>query len=320
MTLEEQIRRMGDARAAEVTTPSWRDRVGGGGRRWPVMVAAAALVAVLAGITVTLGPDDEKPGADVATEPETTRVTTTMTDATTSTVTTGPVTTTAGSAQQTVPCAVNPVPSDDVLDLAAHIAFDRTPLDLDQDGVDDEMLIYDDADGHWFLLARLHTGWTNALDIGTPPTPPGLAQTSDGVPAGTDLDGDGQLEFFVTGYLGPSARLVTLQGCELIDSFFVDEPAEGLGASFGVQIGFSDATPLCQGRACATRVRCSDGVLTQELLVGIAASEAVRGWGAGEIRLDQDGVITTTELPTRTVGPFDDPPTEATTGVVDCTP
>jgi hypothetical protein len=64
-------------------------------------------------------------------------------------------------------------------------------------------------------------------------------------------------------------------------------------------------------------------VLTQELLIGIAANDDAGGWGIGEIRLDRDGVITTTELPTRTVGPFtplDDPPTEATTGVVDCTP
>ena len=113
-------------------------------------------------------------------------------------------------------CAANAVPSDDVLDVATHIAFDRTPLDLDQDGVDDEMLVYDDADGNWFLVARLQTGWTNALGLGTPPAPPGLAMTSEGVTAGTDLDGDGGLEFFITGYPGGTTGRVSLRECRLI--------------------------------------------------------------------------------------------------------
>jgi hypothetical protein len=224
--------------------------------------------------------------------------------------------------QQTGICAANPVPSDDVLDVATHIAFDRSPLDLDQDGVDDEMLVYE-ADGNWRLIARLRAGWTNAIAIGTPPTPPALAQTSGGVPAGTDLDDDGGLEFFVTGYLGPSAKMLTLRGCELVDKFFLDEPAEGLGATFGVQIGLSPDMPLCQGRACATRVRCVDDVLTQELFVGTAANDDSGYWTTAELRLDPSGEITSTELPNRPVSPFetlDDPPTEATTGVIDCVP
>ncbi|MEZ5245577.1 MAG: hypothetical protein R2707_10800 [Acidimicrobiales bacterium] len=239
----------------------------------------------------------------------------------TATTTTDPYPTTGPS--QSGVCAANPVPSDDVLDLAAHIAFDRSPLDLDQDGVDDEMLVYDDADGNWFLLARLQAGWTNALDLGTPPEVPGLARTSDGVPAGTDLDDDGGLEFFVTGYLGPSAGMVTLRGCELVDEFFLDEPAEGIGATFGVQIGLSPDIPLCQGRACATRVRCVDDVLTQELFVGVAVNDDSGYWTTVELRLDPSGMIISNELPTRPVGPFetlDDPPTEATTGVIDCVP
>ena len=224
---------------------------------------------------------------------------------------------------QTGICAANPLPGDDVLDVATHIAFDRSPLDLDQDGVDDEMLVYDDDDGNWWLIARLRGGWTNALGIGTPPTPPALAQTSGAVPAGTDLDGDGGLEFFLTGYLGPSAAMVTARGCELVDEFFLDEPAEGIGASFGVQIGLSPDMPLCQGRACATRVRCAAGVLTQELFVGVGANDDPGYWTTAELRLDPSGVITSTELPNRPVGPFDeldDPPTEVTTGVIDCAP
>ena len=224
---------------------------------------------------------------------------------------------------QTGVCAANPVPTDDVLDVATHIAFDRTPLDLDQDGIDDEMLIYDDVDGNWWLVAQLQTGWTNALDLGTPPTPPGLAMTSEGVPAGTDLDGDGQLEFFLSGYIGPSAALVTLRECELVDSFFVNEAPEGFGASFGVQIGLSADISACQGTSCATRVRCVGDVLTQELFFGVGPTDLPGSWATAEVRLDPSGVITTTDLPVRTVLPFetlDDPPTEATTGVIDCSP
>jgi hypothetical protein len=230
---------------------------------------------------------------------------------------------TTDPSEQTGVCATNPVPSDDVLDVATHIAFDRTPLDLDQDGIDDEMLIYDDVDGNWWVIAQLQAGWTNALDLGTPPTPPGLAMTSEGVPAGTDLDGDGQLEFFLNGYIGPSAALVTLRECELVDSFFVNEAPEGFGASFGVQIGLSADISACQGTSCATRVRCVGDVLTQELFFGVGPTDLPGSWATAEVRLDPSGVITTTDLPVRTVLPFetlDDPPTEATTGVIDCTP
>lgn len=219
-------------------------------------------------------------------------------------------------------CAANPVPDDDVLELATHINFDRAPLDIDQDGIDDEMLVYDDEDGNWWLIGYLQTGWTNALNIGQP-TVPGLALTSEGVPAATDLDGDGQLEFFVTGYLGPTAGLVTLRGCELIDSFFLDEPASENGASFGVQIGLADDTPLCRSRGCATRVRCVGNVLSQELLIGVAPNDASGEWVTVEVRLEPNGELTTTELPpviVGTVSRLDDPPTEATTGVIDCSP
>jgi len=223
-------------------------------------------------------------------------------------------------AVQSGACAANPVPADDVLAGATHISPDRTPLDLDQDGTGDELMIYNDADGNWFLVARLQTGWTNALDIGLPDLP-GLAHTPEGAPAATDLDGDGQLEFFVTGYLGPSAGLVTLRGCELIDSFFIGEPTEGSGASFGVLIDVPPEMALCEGRACATRVRCTDRVLTQELWVGFAANDALGEWRSTEIRLDPDGTITSEEREPRTVGPFEvfeDPPTEASSGVIDC--
>jgi hypothetical protein len=318
MTLEDQIRRVGEARADEVTTPAWREYLGRSRPRGRWIVAAAAVLALVVGGAVLFDGNDS---VDTETA-EGDRTPSVSTEREPATTTTDRPPTTDPLAQGGI-CAANAEPGDDVLDVATHIAFDRTPLDLDQDGVDDEMLVYDDADGNWFLVARLQTGWTNALGLGTPPTPPGLAMTSEGVPAGTDLDGDGQLEFFITGYIGPSAAMVTLRGCELVDRFFLDEPAGGSGAGFRVQIGLSADMPLCVGRSCATRVRCVDDVLVQELFVGVAANDAPGEWVSVEGRLDPDGVITTTELPARIVGPFetlDDPPTNATTGVIDCSP
>ena len=124
------------------------------------------------------------------------------------------------------PQAGNPVPGADILDIAVHLGFDRTPLDPDLDGVDDELLAYDDADGDWWLIARLQSGWTAPVNIGRPSVP-GLVQTPDGVPAGTDLDGDGGLEFFVSGYADPTARLVSATGCSLIGEFRPEDPADG---------------------------------------------------------------------------------------------
>ncbi|MEQ8841952.1 MAG: permease-like cell division protein FtsX [Acidimicrobiales bacterium] len=120
----------------------------------------------------------------------TTSPTTTTESTSTSTTSTTPV--------QTGICADYPVPTDEVLDIATHISANRTPLDLDQDGIDDEMLIYDDADGNWFLIARLQAGWTNAIGLGSD-TVPELISGPNGSPAAFDLDEDGGLEFLVTG-------------------------------------------------------------------------------------------------------------------------
>ena len=211
MTLEDQIRRMGEARAEEVTASAWREHLGSNRPRARWFAAGAAVLALVVGGAVLFDGDDsidtetaDAPGSPrVSTEPEPT------------TTTADPPPTSDPPAQSGI-CAANAVPSDDLLDIAVHIAFDRTPLDLDQDGIDDEILVYDDEDGNWFLVARLQAGWTNALGLGMPPTPPGLAQTADGLPAGTDLDGDGGLEFFVTGYPGGTTGRVSLRECRLI--------------------------------------------------------------------------------------------------------
>lgn len=203
MSLEDDIRRLGDARADRVTTPPWRDHLGAARRRWPLLATAAAVAVVLAGLAIVFLPGDEDDDTDVA-APSSTEATTTVTPSSSSSTTsslsttTEATTTTVDPLQQTGICAANPVPSDEVLDLATHIAFDRTPLDLDQDGVGDEVLIYDDADGVWHLIARLQTGWTNALRLQSE-VAPSLASTPDGLPAALDLDGDGGLEFLVAG-------------------------------------------------------------------------------------------------------------------------
>ncbi len=224
-------------------------------------------------------------------------------------------------------CATNPEPSAEFLDTATHIAFDRTPLDLDLDGIDDEILVHEADDDTWSLIARLQRGWTNALDIGQPSLP-GLALTPGGVPAGTDLDGDGGLEFFVTGYLAGTAELVSFNGCELVDEFLVDSPPGSPGATLGVQLDLPATDELC-AEECFTRVSCAGGAVIQEILIsalpddGEDPSEPHFSWGRAQFSL-RDGVITVNELP-----PADgrslvdlpaDAPSQETTGVIDCTP
>lgn len=180
----------------------------------------------------------------------------------TATTTTDPYPTTGPS--QSGVCAANPVPSDVVLDVATHIAFDRSPLDLDQDGVDDEMLVYDDADGNWFLLARLQTGWTNAVDLGRPAGAV-LMNTPSGVPAATDLDGDGGLEFFVGGY-GNTARtsgMVSLAACTL--RFIEAEVFPGESPQGWILHGVGGNS--CLPTSCFPRVRCIDNELVLEVVV-----------------------------------------------------
>lgn len=186
---------------------------------------------------------------------------------------------TTGPPQQTGLCATNPVPSDDVLDLATHIAADRTPLDLDQDGIDDEMLIYTevyaDGDDSWFLLAHLQTGWTNPIELwrfagGGTPT---LTPSPDGVPAAYDLDGDGSLEFFVGGF-GNTARssaIVSLAGCELqrprADGEAGDPLRDGL---LLIGVGGNSCAPT----GCWPRITCTGNLLRVE---NVGPTEEWRG-------------------------------------------
>jgi hypothetical protein len=67
MNLEDQVRRMGEARATEVSTPSWRDRVGGGRglvARWAVAAVAAVIALTISGVVVFAQDDDSD--ADVS--------------------------------------------------------------------------------------------------------------------------------------------------------------------------------------------------------------------------------------------------------------
>lgn len=331
MTLEDQIRRMGDARAAEVNTPSWRDRIGTR-RRWPLLVAAAAAMAFALGVTVALLPSDE-PDTEVVDSPTTTQAATSTTESvqsstTVTTTTSDPATTTTPLAQTGI-CAANPVPTDDVLDIATHISANRTPLDLDQDGVPDEMLVYDDADGNWWLIARLQTGWTNALEVGGSMLPT-LVPTPGGDAAASDLDGDGGLEFFLDRYeIGWAVGLTSLQGCSLVDSFTQETPDEtgsafdDLGGTFGVLTKPIESDEC--GSGCPVRASCRDNVLIQEVVLDFASpTDANWGWSISEIRM-VDGTITVSELPARTGSPLttplpDDAPRPEDAGVIDCTP
>lgn len=322
MSLEDDIRRMGEARADRVTTPPWRDHLGTARRRWPLLATAAAVAVVLAGLAIVFLPGDEDDDTDVAAPSSTEAPTTTAAASSTSSSTSSLSTTTTEATtvdplQQTGICAANPVPSDEVLDLATHIAFDRTPLDLDGDGVGDEMLIYDDADGVWHLIARLQTGWTNALSLGDA-TLPALVPSPEGVPAAADLDGDGGLEFFLDRYdsrLG-LAGLTSLRGCELVDTF----PGAG---TFGVRF-LPPASDDC-GSGCLVRVSCRDAALVQEIVFDHASPvDDDWGWLIVEARLvdgdleigepdERTGSPLTTPLPSDAPGPDD-------TGVIDCAP
>ncbi len=226
---------------------------------------------------------------------------------------------------QTGPCATNPVPSDDVLDLAAHIAFDRTPLDLDQDGVDDEMLIYDDADGNWFLLARLQAGWTNALEVGDAVLP-SLVPTPGGVPAATDLDDDGGLEFFLARdatTTGRNAGVVSLRGCDLVDEFALADAPDEPGQRIGVPTA-PPVDPEC-GSGCLVRVTCRDNVLVEELVISPASAvDANWTWTTTEVRF-VDGAVEINEFAERTGSPLTTTlsghaPRPEDAGVIDCTP
>lgn len=236
-------------------------------------------------------------------------------------------------------CAANPVPSDDVLDLATHVAADRTPLDLDQDGIDDEMLIYTEVyaggDESWFLVARLETGWTNAIELwrfagGGTPT---LTPSPEGVPAAYDLDGDGGLEFFVDGF-GNTARssaIVSLMGCELrrprADGEAGDLLRDGL-----VLIGVGGNS--CAPTGCWPRITCTGNVLRVE---EVGPTEEWRGqvpddladvemvWtqtdyilGGDAVLMGEDPIVRT--FPHNARGIRLEAPATSDSDVIDCTP
>lgn len=277
------------------------------------------MAVLIVGPVVVLTNGDDSANVNTADPPVTASVQSSTTTAPTTTE--PPATTTAVPPPQAGICAANPVPSADILDIAVHLGFDRTPLELDLDGVDDELLAYDDADGDWWLIARLQSGWTAPVNIGRSSVP-GLVPTPDGVPAGTDLDGDGGLEFFVSGYADPTARLLSATGCSLIGEFRPEDPADGPPSPGEIFIGFPADFPECVGRTCTTRAACVADVVVYETYMSPIESAGERGlWSIGEFRLE--GSVIRVAADVQLIEASEQPgdvPTAATTGVIDCPP
>lgn len=152
-----------------------------------IVVAWAFVVAGCAESTI-----DADPGP---TEPPT--------SSTTSTSTTSALTSTT-TLDESDDCAA-PVPDD-----AAHISANRTPLDVDDDGVADEFLVSETDRGH-----RIHVLLADASRwVDVPGTNrPRLLDRPAGGAAARDLDGDGLLEFFLSPSSTNGAELVRLDEC-----------------------------------------------------------------------------------------------------------
>ncbi|MEM7143122.1 MAG: VCBS repeat-containing protein [Actinomycetota bacterium] len=261
------------------------------------------IVGAAIALVVILWPEDTADDATVidlpgesaeptVTSPSTTTTTTTSTSTSTSTTTEPPPT-------DPVVC---PEPPD--LADAVHIAPDRTPLDVDQDGAPDEVLWIDVEPVT--LVVRFATGAVVSGPTGTPF--PSLVSRPEGGAAAADLDGDGDLEFFVGGYgnTGRSAALFTVDGCAIERVVYDGEPADDPFAGL-ILIGVGGNS--CSPSGCWPRVTCRDDGLVTEVIGPteewrgvIDADPALveMGWETRTYRL-VDGRLTETSATTDTI-------------------
>lgn len=208
------------------------------------------------------------------------------------------------------PCANNPDPTGEEFDAAVHIDANRTPLDLDFDGINDEILFLESERS---VIARLQTGWTNWTVIDSHDAR--LIRNRANEPAAADLDRDGGVEFFVSApgvNTGEGAQVISLAGCRLTtvtgDLEWVDIKLWGV---------------VCAPDRCLTRSSCtSDGRLLTETTQPAPDEPLDIMWTVEEYTY-ADAVFTSARASVSffsTDAPPDAVPTDDDTGVVDCSP
>lgn len=167
-----------------------------GAMGWRAAAVAGFVVLAIVGAACADDGDASGPGT-TSTSTTTTSTTTTTTTATTSSATTS-TTTIDDHCSITVP------------DDATHLAIDRTPLDVDQDGTPDEILVSETADGHRIhVMLAAGTAWADVSGSEWPR----LLDRPEGGAAGRDLDGDGLLDFFLAPMSTNGAELVRVAAC-----------------------------------------------------------------------------------------------------------
>ncbi|MDW3219589.1 MAG: VCBS repeat-containing protein [Acidimicrobiales bacterium] len=211
-------------------------------------------------------------------------------------------TTTTTTLAEPAGCAAS-VPDD-----AAHISANRTPLDVDRDGVADEILVSETDDGHR-IHVRLADG---SLWVDVPGTDwPRLLDRPGGGAAARDLDGDGLLEFFLPPTSTNGAELVRLGECG--GTVHEIGPHEG-------EWCLRDGELRCDRRiACVGPDLISDMTSGGDV-EGLDADEW--RWGRTLIRLDGDELVVApiTSVEYELANPPPGVPTAADAGTVDCSP
>lgn len=190
------------------------------------MVAAAASLTLMLGMTAC-GDDDDEATGDSTTSEDTTS---TSAETTTSVSTTEAPTTEA-------PTTAPPTSAADCVGAAEGATAESSATgDVDGDGTDDTLEVLHDGAGTWFLQVTLGSGGSTVMEL-----------TTDGVGGAemigaADIDEDGKEELFVQTGAGASAAIIgifTVQGgCDLEAVTFDGAPAAfPVGASIGATSG-----------------------------------------------------------------------------------